>query len=169
VLRLAPGDFEARRRARVELWRGRGAYPGILWAFGFAGPASTPDEARAALDLLPQYAPLTPYVATFWLVLGEVGLPDASAGHAYLLAGKPGDAVPYLRRAAAACADFDDVLTHMRAVLELGQALQATGDKDGACAAYRKVIARWGSAKPRSVTAEAARAGMKSVGCGKGQ
>jgi serine/threonine-protein kinase len=169
VLRLAPGDFEVRRRARVELWRGRGAYPGILWAFAFAGPASTPDEARAALDLLPEYAPLTPYVVTFWLVLGEVGLPDASVGHAYLLAGKPSDAVPYLRRAAAACADFDDVLTHTRAALELGQALQATGDETGACAAYGKVIARWGSAKPRSVTAEAARVAMKSVGCGKGK
>jgi serine/threonine-protein kinase len=169
VLRLAPGDFAARRRARVDMWRERGAYSGILWAFGFAAPASTPEEARAALDLLPEYAPLSPYVITFWVILGEVGLPDASVGHAYLLAGKPAEAVPFLRRAAAACADLDDVLTHTRALLELGQALQATGDKEGACGAYGKVLARWGHAKPRSVTADAARAATRALGCGSGR
>ncbi len=103
---------------------------------------------------------------SFWFFFGDVGLPDAATGHVYLLAGKPGEALPYLKRAVAACADFDAVLAHTRAALDLGHALEATNDPKGACDAYAKVLARWGHAKPRSVTADEARARSKALGCG---
>jgi serine/threonine-protein kinase len=53
----------------------------------------------------------------------------------------------------------------MHSTLDLGQALEATGDATGACGAYRKVLARWGNAKPKSVTADKARARSKALRC----
>ena len=70
----------------------------------------------------------------------------------------------YLRRAVAACADFESPLAHTRAALELGLALEATGEK-GACDAYKRVLSRWGDAKPGSVTAEKARERAKALAC----
>ena len=165
ALRLAPGDFEPRRRERIDRWLANGGYRGMVWPYAFAAPASTPDEARAALDVMPDHAPISSFVNSMWIYLGDVGLPDAAVGHVYLLAGKPIDALPYLRRAAAACADFDAILMHTRAALDLGVALEATGDDRGACEAYGKVLARWGRAKPRSVTADEARARGAKLGC----
>ena len=104
-------------------------------------------------------------MSSVWIFLGEIGIPDAAIGHVYLLAGKPDVALPYLRRAVAACADFDAPLTHTRAALDLGIALEAAADTPGACAAYAKVLARWGKAKPRSVTADLARARATKLGC----
>jgi serine/threonine-protein kinase len=166
IAHLASGDFEARRRERMDAWQGAGASRGLVWPYAFAAPAVTPEEARAALDELPKYVPITSYVMSFWLLTADVGLPDAAVGHAYLLAGKPHQALPYLRRAVGACADFDAPLAHTRAALDLGEALEATRDKAGACEAYGKVLARWGHAKPRSVTADKARARSKALGCG---
>jgi serine/threonine-protein kinase len=162
---LVPGDFEPKRRGWIEAWTTAGAYKGLVWPYAFAAPASTPDEARAALASLPDYAPLTSYVTSMWIFFGDIGIPDAAIGHVFVLAGDHGGALPYLRHAASSCADFDAPLAHTRALLDLGVALEATGDKAGACDAYAKVLARWGQAKPRSVTAEAARARASKLGC----
>jgi hypothetical protein len=48
----------------------------------------------------------------------------------------------------------------------LGEALEQTGDKAGACEAYGVVLDRWDHAKPRSVTVDKARARVKALGCG---
>jgi serine/threonine-protein kinase len=53
----------------------------------------------------------------------------------------------------------------MRAHLHLGDALASKGDTASACAAYRVVLDRWGSARPRSVTADQARAHAASLRC----
>jgi serine/threonine-protein kinase len=53
----------------------------------------------------------------------------------------------------------------MHAVLDLGRALEQTGDTAGACAAYARVLAKWGTAKPRSITADAAREGVRRLRC----
>jgi serine/threonine-protein kinase len=47
----------------------------------------------------------------------------------------------------------------------LGQMLEQTSDRDGACAQYASILARWGNAKPRSVTADRARARSKALAC----
>ena len=49
--------------------------------------------------------------------------------------------------------------------LSIGLALEQKGDKEGACAAYASVLDRLGNAKPRSVTAEKAKAHAKALGC----
>jgi serine/threonine-protein kinase len=56
-------------------------------------------------------------------------------------------------------------MAHTRALAHLGMAREATGDKDGACRAYASVLARWGSAKPRSVTADEVRAKARALDC----
>jgi len=165
IAHLAPGDFEAKRRALADAWLSVGAYRGMVWVYAFAAPASTPEEARAALDAMPAYEPITSYVSSLWILFGDLGIPDAAIGHVYLLAGKPTEALPYLKRAVAACMDFDAVYEHTRAALDLGQALEATGDKPGACVAYKRVLDRWGNAKPRSVTADLARTRVKALAC----
>jgi hypothetical protein len=45
------------------------------------------------------------------------------------------------------------------------QALETKKDTEGACAAYKVVLDRWGHAKPRSVTADQARERAKALGC----
>jgi TolA-binding protein len=91
---------------------------------------------------------------------------DDAFGMTYLLAGKVDEALPYLERAARSCSALDHPLTQTAAHLHLGTALEARGDRPGACAAYRTVLERWGAAKPRSVSAEAARARSRALGCG---
>ena len=52
----------------------------------------------------------------------------------------------------------------MRAHYLLGLALEGSGDKAGAAKAYRFVVSQWGQARPRSVTAEKAKARLSAVG-----
>jgi serine/threonine-protein kinase len=55
---------------------------------------------------------------------------------------------------------------HTRAHLWLGLLREAKHDKEGACAAYRVVLARWGKAKPPSVTAAKAAERTRALSCG---
>jgi serine/threonine-protein kinase len=47
----------------------------------------------------------------------------------------------------------------------LARAHEERGDKAEACAGYATVLREWGQAKPRSVTADAARARAKKLKC----
>jgi serine/threonine-protein kinase len=91
---------------------------------------------------------------------------EAAVGHTYLLAGLHDEALPWLERGAKTCRALDLPIEHTRALLWLGMARDATHDREGACSAYRTVHARWGKAKPRSVTAEKAAERMRALGCG---
>jgi acetylornithine deacetylase/succinyl-diaminopimelate desuccinylase-like protein len=51
------------------------------------------------------------------------------------------------------------------AVTRLGEALAALGRRDEACSPLGVVLARWGHARPRSVTAERASALARELGC----
>jgi serine/threonine-protein kinase len=90
----------------------------------------------------------------------------AYVGHAYLLADRPKEAIAYLRHAANACMSLDDQFDQVHAKLDLGLALEQTGDPKGACEAFGKVLAQWGHATPRSISADAAREGVTRLSCG---
>jgi serine/threonine-protein kinase len=129
-----------------------------VWFLAWAGVAFNPDEAREALDALPRFSPLP--------VLDEVDLrAQENLGRVLLLAGKARDAVTHLRRAASECFAPADLVVHLNASEELGEALEATGERDGACKSYADVLSRWGHARPRSITADAARTHAKKLGC----
>jgi len=130
-----------------------------VWFQFWAEPAATPQEAKEALDALSRYSPLPPYEGIIYheRVMGQV----------LLLAGRVDEAIPHLQRAQHACFTPDYLPSHQLSAELLGEALESKGERDGACAAYGEVLVRWGNAKPRSVTADKARAHMKALGCGK--
>jgi len=91
-------------------------------------------------------------------------------GRIFLVAGDAADAVAPLRVAAQWCSIltnglFDNTIRWMRTQVQLGQALEQTGDTAGACAAYAVVMERWKDAKPRSVTLEKARERTRALAC----
>jgi len=175
VLRLAspageapPTAFEERRRAWIDARLAEGAYRGEVWNYAYASPAFTPAEARRAIDALGEFGPPKGAPSFVVAVYGRNGSPEADVGRLSLLAGRVDEAIPHLQRAEAACDIFTSTLDHLRATLDLGRALEQKGDRAGACDAYGKVLARWGRAKPRSVTADEARRGAKRLGCAAG-
>jgi serine/threonine-protein kinase len=156
---LSPDDFEARRREWVDAWAQR-AQPGYLpfvWLHGYAAVAETAGDAQRALDEqpsfgpIPRYAPYTPG--------------DAYIGTTYYLAGRMSEALPFLRRAARSCMALAWPFEHTRALLALGETQAALGLREEACSSYGVVLARWGNARPRSVTADKARALSRALGC----
>jgi serine/threonine-protein kinase len=166
--RLSDAQASAMREAWLMEWR-----PSVparrmndAWLWFYAGWAETPTEAREALAALPAYTPLPPHgtAPTAW----------GDEGRVYALAGDAGRAVPLLSKAVASCGEtpgnllpvtIDWIVDHVRDRFLLGQMLEQTSDKGGACAQYSAVLARWGAAAPRSVTADRARARSKALGC----
>jgi hypothetical protein len=90
-----------------------------------------------------------------------------------LEAGHVEQALPTLRKNAAACtilpvvddSSWEDTFGFMRTKVMLGQALEQTGDKAGACEAYAYVKRRWKNAKPRSVSLETSIQRSQALGC----
>ncbi|HEY2367005.1 MAG TPA: hypothetical protein VGH87_11500, partial [Polyangiaceae bacterium] len=124
------------------------------WAQLYAGFAETLDEAKDALAKQDDFLPLPPEsrrTASF----------DAELGKTYALAGKNDDALPPLHHVTKACIALGQPILQTRSFYFLGMALEGKGDIDGAKKAYQVVIDRWGNAKPRSVTAEAAKKRLK--------
>ena len=156
---LAEGELDARRRTWLS-----GMEPRVtevmrpyLWVHAYAEHADSPKRAKQAMDALERYGGIPahrPYTATSY-----------SIGRTLLLAGQAEQAAPYLRNAAHACTPLDSPLRYVRANLLLGRTLAALGDQAGACAAYAAVLKRWGAAKPRSISAEQARAEARELSC----
>jgi serine/threonine-protein kinase len=154
---------------REELTNGRAAwlarwerkvvpkYKPYLWLQAYAAVTETPDDAREALEMLPKYSPIPPFrpETPSWMGIGP----------AYWLGGRAEDALSWLEKATKICNGLSFPVEHTRAHAWLGQALEARGDKEGACAAYRVVVERWGEAKRRSVTASMVQSRMKALSC----
>jgi serine/threonine-protein kinase len=154
-------DAEFRRVLDRSL---RGDPRPYAWAFNLER-SQTREQATAALALWPDAnvpEMLTPIEDAAFL------------GHALFLAGRTQDALPHLQAITTSCSAMPTTETiraytvlWMRAHVELGQALEQTGDTAGACAAYAPVLDRWKNAKPRSVSLEKAKERSKALGCPK--
>jgi serine/threonine protein kinase len=123
----------------------------------YAWGTETPEEAREALALFSGVPPPP--------VLMEKDFVLPMFGKLYALAGRAEEAVPYLQKTVNSCYALLLPFIHTRASYHLGQALEATGDTAGACSAYATVLARWGNAKPESVTAGKARERSRQLRC----
>ncbi len=156
---VSAAQLEERRGSWLTAWRAKtsAAYLGDLWIAAWAAPASTREQGAAAIAALPSFGRVPPFVPNMPA--------QALAGHAYLLADRLDDAVPALRQGTATCTVLFDPFGNTRGWLDLGSALEAKGERAGACDAYRVVVDRWGHARPRSVTAEHARARTAALGC----
>jgi tetratricopeptide (TPR) repeat protein len=153
-----PASFGAQR----ERWLAEnGAIPpAFRWIDAYAAATQTRDDAIAALAAKPDVKPL---VNTL-LLSPSYGEP---IGRTYLLAGKLDEAVSYLTQAAASCQLLDgtQAIFATLAALDLGAALEERGDSANACSAYQRVLARWGTATPRSKSAARALARSTSLQC----
>jgi serine/threonine-protein kinase len=136
-----------------------------LW-LTFYDWVETPSEAREALAALPAYLPLPPNGTDPWA--------QGVEGRVYALSGNADRAIPLLRGAAAWCGEvpqttdavvIDSIMDQMHDRFLLGQMLEQKSDRDGACAQYAAILARWGNAKPKSVTADKARGRRNALVC----
>ncbi|HSQ66860.1 MAG TPA: serine/threonine-protein kinase [Polyangiaceae bacterium] len=129
------------------------------WATLYAGFAESIDEAKRALDKLPEFLPMPPdsrRTAVF----------NADLGKVYALAGGRDNAelaIGPLTAVTQSCIELDSPLLQTRAFYFLGMALENKGDLEGARKAYQVVLDRWGTAKPKSTTLEKARARLKAL------
>ncbi len=128
------------------------------WCAGYALFVTTPAEAADALAHWPN-VPENTRPQDVWF--------EEAMGRTYRLAGKLDQAIETLRRVNRECNAIEVIngLFSTRAANELGLALEAKGDRAGACDAYRQVVARWGSALPASLSARQARERLKALGC----
>jgi eukaryotic-like serine/threonine-protein kinase len=131
-----------------------------IWSLGVASFAETEAEAVEALRSMP---PALQHAGQGDLARHRDS--DVFAARALLLAGRPAEALALARPVAASCIALDDPFVHTEAELRLGEALEATGDRAAACAAYHAVLERWGGAHPRSSTAERAGGRLTAIGC----
>jgi serine/threonine-protein kinase len=133
----------------------KGWDPSLAWAAVYAVAAETRAEALAAVTKLDALRLAVP-----------PGYQRVSTSRTLFLAGREDDARPRLEDIARTCSY---VLLNTRnwahAHLYLGELDEQAGDKPSACAHYAKVLERWGHAKPRSVTADEARAHATKLGC----
>jgi serine/threonine-protein kinase len=131
---------------------------GFAWALAYRVSARSAADATDALARLPQLSPLPdPLLRTVEI--------DDAIGVVYLRAGRAGEALPYLKRAGGSCFALDWPIPHRTSLLHLGEALETTGDRAGACSAYTRLVSLWGHARPRSTSAEAARAAVARLRC----
>jgi|GEM_PF-1158087 len=127
----------------------------FAWHTAYTTFVQTPAEAKDALA----HAPTIDMHR-----LGKDGGVRADVGFAYLLAGRPDDALIPLETAAKACNWLRWPVSHTKALLHLGQAHEQLGHTEAACAAYQRVVSRWGSART-SATRDVARARSDALAC----
>lgn len=164
AIRLAAGqmdrrEFERRREQWLAGWRARVGteFDDLLWQRAYAETTRSAADAREALDELATLEVQPRFVTDRLFVV--------DTARVYLLAGQPERAIPLLREAARSCLGVVEPLRFVQAHGLLGRALEALGDRDGACAAYAAVLDRWGQAAPRSRTASAAMARWQALAC----
>lgn len=157
--RLSAEERMNRRNMWLRDWESR-ATPiarNYLWMHAYASTVYTTEESKQALEELSRLGPLPPF--------RPATMADAYVGRTYLLAGRTDEAIAWLGQATQSCTALKFPFEQTRAFLWLGQAKESKGDTKGACGAYRVVLDRWGQAKPKSVSADQARARVSALGC----
>ncbi|WP_394829726.1 protein kinase domain-containing protein [Pendulispora albinea] len=132
------------------------------WAFLWGPVSETRDFAARGWRQMPPLSERTPSVGFNGFDLRLAGMHH---GRVALGAGDYARAIEWLEPAAKSCMSFEQPFANTRSHLWLGDAKERSGDKAGACEAYRVVVQRWGNAKPSSKTAEEARRRARAMGC----
>ncbi len=161
-LGLAPASTYDERTARAESQHPI-ADPFDRWRFRLVRDDPSPAEARDAVSAAPAREQLEAHLRVVGAKTAITAyyrgpIEDLLAvGRTLLRGGRPDLAVPWLARAAHQCVQLDSPIPRMHAWLDLGEGLSRTGDREGARQAYEEILRSWGSARPRSVTADEAR------------
>jgi len=155
---LDAADAQRRRDAWIDRWEKRATplFRGYLWFAAYAADVQSRAEAESALAALPRFSPLA---------RDHRGTMSVSAqGAVYFLAGQPAESRPLVEAGAKVCRALEEPVAHTRAQLSVGLLREQLGDGEGACAAFRVVLGRWGGAK-LSRTAATARAHASTLRC----
>ncbi|MCA9624985.1 MAG: hypothetical protein KC731_38435, partial [Myxococcales bacterium] len=136
-------ELAAAQGAWLERWRERSGDATSVWLSGVLRPVRAAAEAKDALAKRPR--------SISWHQAFRDPDTMAVLGRAELLAGDVDLATTTLRRAASDCRILESPISVTRASLLLGRALEAKGDRAGACEAYERVVARWATS-PESRT-----------------
>jgi tetratricopeptide (TPR) repeat protein len=118
------------------------------WLDNYVQTIVSPKDALAAEQARPPNA--------YADYLGHEGNIDASLGHMQLLRGHYAEAIALLSSAGSSCSVLAHPFWYVRSKLWLGDAFEAVGQHEEACAQFQAVIYHWGN-EPRSVSAAAAR------------
>jgi serine/threonine-protein kinase len=132
--------------------------PSTAWATSYAVASATPAEA---LDAVARFDALN--VPATWTAFLDAAY---STLRVFFLSGRTDTARVLLGPYKDQC--MDSLLNTPRwvqAQLYRGELDEQSGDKTAACAHYGRVLERWGHARPRSVTADEARAHARKLGC----
>jgi serine/threonine-protein kinase len=163
----ADADAARARDAWAAAWRSKAgrSMDEEIWLQGWARPARDAAGLAAAVLAMPEAAKGKALLPSPPGWIAPQGFPNARGGRAQLAAGRAREAVATLEGVTRHCSVLSDAITQRRALLWLGQALEASGDAARACDAYGRLVDRWGAARPRSVSAEAARARARALEC----
>jgi len=165
ALRLRAGKLTASEYQRLRSeWLGKQTPKGIaeetlVWLYAYAFPAISPELAKDAVEHAPrEVVALSPQKQPFPKIF------DAHYGQALARTGHYAEAIPRLEEALRVCNTNDTTMwtTQYRALL--GYAREATGNKAGACAEYRRVHSLWGKSK-ESLTIKEVNKRVKKLGC----
>jgi serine/threonine protein kinase len=152
--RIAPRTADSRVAAAFQALVAQHVTEPDAWLTVYAWGTETPREANVAVAVLDRLqAPLSNDY-------------QSASSRTLFLAGRGDQARPILAGLFRSC-DFELANTQnwARAHLYLGELDEQSGDRISACAHYAKVLARWGHPKPRSVTADEARAHATKLAC----
>jgi serine/threonine-protein kinase len=169
-----PQDARSRARAVVDAVAAsgkpaRGAFRGMDpgWQGVGAYYALATDDEATLREILP--APTEPLpavdVGSHLKAVRSFSQVVRGVGKALALTGDVERGLPLLESAGHACDFVEESIERVQGLYWLGFAREKKGDAAGACEAYGRVLGYWGHAKPRSVTADKARARMKVLGC----
>ncbi|MGO8996086.1 MAG: protein kinase domain-containing protein [Polyangiaceae bacterium] len=136
--------------------RGGKTDPFRTWGWVYANDIEDEGDGADALAALTKAGGVDPKFSHTPFFSQGLGAMNAFTGHG-------AEAISYLERAETSCYVLEEVMDLTHDAYALGVAKEQTGDLPGARAAYQKVLDRWGSAKPRSVTAEKARARLRAL------
>ena len=168
VLARAGAIDNATWHRRMKAWHDEAVKGGateesqrFLWPFGWAKAVASPAEATLAVAALDARAKGDAALPKYF----DGSLASADVGRTFLEAGRLDEAERWLTRAVGECLAYYHPIKAIRARFDLGRLYERRGRKSEACAMYQRVIARWGKARPRSVTTEAARARTRALRC----
>lgn len=169
---LRTKDDAARARdAWAAAWRSKPGPPMLeeIWIHGWARPARDAADLAEAVRAMPDSVKNKTLLPSppGWIIPG--GFPNADGARAQLAASRTHEAVATLQGVTRHCSVLNDAIIHRRSLLWIGQAHEAAGDTTRACSAYGALVRLWGGARPRSVSAEAARARVRALRCQTGR
>jgi serine/threonine-protein kinase len=154
---MARGALLTRAQANaqlLDLYKNIAGRRGYAWVRIYGAHVLSPEDARIALSA---------YEGE------ERGPPDVYTGRAlaiaYALAGRRTEARSAFARVGSECSLATDTQPTMAEHLLRGRLDEEDGNKAGACGHYSRILERWGHAKPKSVTADEARARATKLGC----